>query len=97
MKFSAPSPERYRISDCGRYLVEKISCAGKPVYCLWEYVTQRGGFDSMEDCKNAAMTKEFHRFEAAAQVGTVNRCPTCGQEDGAIGIVREALEGDIGL
>lgn len=95
MEFLAPDPSRYRISDCGRYLIEKIMCGNEPLYCVWQYNTQRGGYKSMEECQEAIMTREFHRFEAAAEVGTVGFCPSCGRPDGAPGsLPRVALESD---
>lgn len=98
MQFTAPDPQRYRISDCGRYIIEKINLGNKPVYCVWSYSTQAGGYDSFEEARAGIMEREYQRWFQAPEVGTVALCPVCGRPDGAVvAPPREALEGDIGL
>lgn len=94
MRFDKPDPDRYRISDCGRYLVERIHVGADGYrYCVWQYNTQAGGYESMEAAVDAIMTRELHRWEAAANVGTVNY----DELDRLRFRPRKALEGDLGL
>lgn len=72
MEFVAPDSKRYRISDCGRYLIEKMQCGTDTLYCIWSYTTQAGGYPSFDEAREACMLREFNRWQAAPQVGTVN-------------------------
>ena len=65
MKFETPDPKRYQISDCGKYLVEKIAIEGEePIYAVWEYRRVMYGNRSMKAAVDAIKTRELDRLEA---------------------------------
>lgn len=56
MIFLEPDPARYRISDCGRCVIEKIATPDGPRYVLWRYSVAKGGFASLDEARQEAMT-----------------------------------------
>lgn len=55
MEFLIPDPKRLRISDCGKYLIEKHETKDGPRYSVWKYVLHKGGYESFDDAKHGAM------------------------------------------
>lgn len=58
MEFSIPNPDRFRISDCGHYLIEKHATRDGPRYSVWHYRLHAGGYESFEDACAAIMLRE---------------------------------------
>lgn len=58
MEFSAADPARFRLSDCGKYLIEKSETKDGPRYAIWHYEYVAGGYESMEDVKRAILMRE---------------------------------------
>lgn len=65
MEFSIPDPAKFRISDCGMYLIEKIQLGQEtPVYAVWEYKRVLYGLPTAEDAIAAIKNREGDRREA---------------------------------
>lgn len=68
MNFTIPDCRRYRISDCGQYIIEKRrDKKGDPVYVLWSYTEEETGFDSLDDAKHAAMMKQLKNLDQSSE------------------------------
>lgn len=68
MQFMIPDPEKFRISDCGMYLIEKISLPNeKPVYAVWEYSRVSYGNPTMEEAVAAIKNREADRQSQESQ------------------------------
>lgn len=62
MKFVSPDPTRFKISDCGMYLIEKVQVGLEtPVYSVWEYTRVLYGKKSAEEAIAAIKTREVDR------------------------------------
>lgn len=68
MQFMIPDPTKFRISDCGMYLIEKISLPNEsPVYAVWEYTRVSYGNATMEDAVAAIKNREADRLSRESE------------------------------
>jgi hypothetical protein len=68
MKFEIPDPTKYRISDCGMYLIEKLQLGSDPpVYAVWEYKRVLYGLPTSEEAVAAIKNREADHQEREAK------------------------------
>lgn len=64
-KFVIPDPHRYRISECGQYIIEKgTDDYGVPYYVVWRYVKQVVSFPTSKEAAAHVTTLETEAAEA---------------------------------
>ena len=75
MKFDIPDPKKYRISSCGKYIIEKIPMKdGSNFYCVWEYKMVLSGCKSSDEAVQAIKSREAsHLLEEAELFGSFSR------------------------
>ncbi len=66
MQFLTPDPNRYRISECGNYIIEKFQTKTGAFYGVWEYKQVLYGCKSPQECVDAIKNREAGHLKAEA-------------------------------
>lgn len=81
MQFEVPDPKRFRLSNCGMYVLEKIPAkeGGAPSYVVWEFKRVIGGVTSATQAiaiiqaREEAHQQEEEEFFASTRAATASR------------------------
>lgn len=85
MKFRVPEADKFRISECNHYLIEKLTTQdGLTLYAVWEFKRVMAGCASAAEAVETIKTREAQFQEAESRLyGSRHRDRSLGSRNGA--------------
>ncbi len=69
MKFRVPEADKFRISECNHYLIEKLTTQdGLTLYAVWEFKRVMGGCASAAEAVETIKSREAQFLEAESRL-----------------------------